>query len=124
MGALKRTTYSIHVSLIMKILFLLALIFLVQCIQMKPFIVETEVPQIPDYCTEEIPEMNQNCTSDRDCFEGLTCIKDQGCPFCFDNDIYFQTGCPCERHDDCPEACYPPQSKLKGIVPGCGPWLQ
>ena len=50
------------------------------------------VPQIPDYCTEEIPEMNQNCTSDRDCFEGLTCIKDQGRPFCFDNDIYFQTG--------------------------------
>jgi len=75
----------------------------------------TEIPQIPDYCTEEIPDMMQNCTSNRDCLEGLTCIKGQGRPHCFNHNIYFQTGCPCESHDDCPEACYGPQK-------GCGAW--
>merc|ERR1711970_84290 len=73
-------------------------------------------PQIPDYCTKEIPVMMQNCNSNRDCLEGLTCIKDQGHPFCFNHNIYFQIGCPCESHDDCPEACY-------GPLKGCGAWL-
>merc|ERR1712098_130580 len=75
----------------------------------------------PEYCNRDDDgrqERMQPCSTDSDCGEGGECQVGQTFAFCFNHTQHYKIGCPCETHDDCPEACYSGRE-----VPTCGPWL-
>eukprot|EP00090_Calanus_glacialis_P032465 TRINITY_DN5377_c0_g1_i4.p1 TRINITY_DN5377_c0_g1~~TRINITY_DN5377_c0_g1_i4.p1 ORF type:complete len:105 (+),score=14.93 TRINITY_DN5377_c0_g1_i4:24-338(+) len=82
-------------------------------------LIETEQE---NYCgVDDVTRLNtqQNCSSDNDCLLGDECQRGGSAfAFCFNNTRFYKIGCPCQDHEDCPEACYSGRK-----VPTCGPWL-